>query len=298
MRVAAVDIGTNSVRMLLRDGDAELARTAVITRLGQGVHTAGRLADGAVARTLDELTRLRAILDEHDVHRVRAVATSAVRDAADGDAFLDRAAAILGTRPVLLSGEEEGRLTFVGATAPLDPARGPFLVVDIGGGSTEFIVGTDRLDGVRSVDIGCVRLTEAHLHHDPPLPEELANAIGLAADHLEDVRRELPLVDEARTLVGVAGTITTVAAVELGLAVYDRARVHHLELDRAAVEDVFRTLATEPLADRVHNPGLQPERADVIVGGLCILVAIMRGLEAPSLLVSETDLLDGIVAQA
>jgi exopolyphosphatase/guanosine-5'-triphosphate,3'-diphosphate pyrophosphatase len=145
-----------------------------------------------------------------------------------------------------------------------------------------------------SVDVGCVRLTERFLHSDPPTPEELSAAITVTTAHLEDVARILPATREARCLVGLAGTVTTVAAVELGLQEYDRDRTHHLRLTRAAAEDVFRTLATEARADRIHNPGLEEARADVIVGGCCVLVAVMRFFEADELLVSEADLLDGL----
>ncbi len=169
-------------------------------------------------------------------------------------------------------------------------------MVDIGGGSTEIIVGSASVEAVRSLDVGCVRLTEKYLHHDPPRPEELTDAIGWAVEHVADVQREVPGVSDARTIVGLAGTITTVAAVELGLADYDRSAIHHFTLTRDAAEDVFRTLATEDLATRVHNPGLEPARADVIVGGCCVLVALLRTLGADSMLVSEADILDGLVA--
>lgn len=185
-------------------------------------------------------------------------------------------------------------MSFLGATGDLDPARGPFLIVDIGGGSTEFIVGTDHVEGVISVDVGCVRLTEKFLAHDPPLPEELSACISLADAYLDDVVREVPAVAEARTLVGVAGTITTVAAVEIGLAEYDRDRIHHFRLTRDAAEDVFRTLATESRAERIHNPGLEKARADVIVGGCCVLVALFRRFGFDEMIVSEADILDGL----
>jgi exopolyphosphatase/guanosine-5'-triphosphate,3'-diphosphate pyrophosphatase len=247
-----------------------------------------------VERTLDCLRGYREILDRHGVERVRVAATSASRDAANRDEFFGAVEALIGTRPELLSGAEEGRLSFRGATGELDPASGPFLVVDIGGGSTEFIVGADRVEGVMSVDIGCVRLTEKFLHHDPPQPEELSACISLTDAYLDDVVREIPAVAEARTLVGLAGTVTTVAAVEIGLETYDRDRIHHFHLTREAAEDVFRTLATESRADRVHNPGLEEARADVIVGGCCVLVALFRHLGFDEMIVSEADILDGL----
>jgi exopolyphosphatase/guanosine-5'-triphosphate,3'-diphosphate pyrophosphatase len=296
--IASLDLGTNSTRVLVAHPvDAALDivdRRNTITRLGQGVGATGRLDDQAVERTLDCLRGYREVLDRHRVERVRAAATSAVRDAANRDEFLDAVEAVVGVRPELLSGTDEGRLSFLGATSDLDPARGPFLIVDIGGGSTEFIVGTDRVDGVVSVDVGCVRLTEKFLAHDPPLPEELSACISLTDAYLDDVARELPASAEARTLVGLAGTITTVAAVELGLATYDRDRIHHFVLTRAAAEDVFRTLATEARADRIHNPGLEEARADVIVGGCCVLVALFRRFGFDEMVVSEADILDGL----
>jgi exopolyphosphatase/guanosine-5'-triphosphate,3'-diphosphate pyrophosphatase len=297
--VAALDCGTNSTRLLVARGGPdgaleELDRRMVITRLGAGVDARGALDPSAVERTLDVLRGYRRAMDEHGVERVRASGTSAVRDAANGDAFLAAAGDVLGAPVELLSGDDEGRTAFAGATADLDPDSGPFLVVDIGGGSTEFIVGTTEPEGLVSADVGCVRLTERFLHSDPPRPEELSAAISVTEAHLEDVVRLLPATREARCLVGLAGTVTTVAAVELGLHEYDRSRTHHFRLTRAAAEDVFRTLATEARADRVHNPGLEEARADVIVGGCCVLVAVMRFFEADELLVSESDLLDGL----
>ena len=296
--IASVDLGTNSTRVLVArptDGRLEtLDRRNTITRLGQGVEASGRLAPEAVERTLACLRGYREILDRHGVERLRVAATSASRDAANRDEFFDAVEALVGTRPELLSGDEEGRLSFRGATGELDPATGPFLVVDIGGGSTEFIVGTDRVDGVMSVDIGCVRLTEKFLHHDPPQPEELSACISLTDAYLDDVVREIAAAGEARTLVGLAGTVTTVAAVEIGLDTYDRDRIHHFHLTHEAAEDVFRTLATESRADRVHNPGLEEARADVIVGGCCVLVALFRHFGFDEMIVSEADILDGL----
>jgi exopolyphosphatase/guanosine-5'-triphosphate,3'-diphosphate pyrophosphatase len=294
--VAAIDCGTNSTRLLIeRDGEA-LERRMVITRLGKGVDATGKLDPEAIDRTLEVLRELRIAMDEHGVERVRVAATSAARDATNAEDFLAPAEAIVGTRPELLAGDEEGGLAFAGATAGLDQARGPFLVIDIGGGSTECMVGTDAVTDVRSFDIGCVRLTEKHLASDPPEPEELSNAIAEAGAWFEDLVREVPDAARANTVIGVAGTITTVAAIEIGVPAYDRSATHHFVLTRAAVEDVFRTLATERLADRVHNPGLEAARTDVIVGGLCILVAFMRTLGLDELLVSESDILDGLAA--
>ncbi|MGQ0432320.1 MAG: Ppx/GppA phosphatase family protein [Microthrixaceae bacterium] len=297
--LAAIDCGTNSTRLLISEGVGRqrrvLDRQAIITRLGQGVDATGQLDPAAIERTVDVLLRYKSSIDAHGATAVRMTATSAARDAGNADAFFDAAEAAIGVRPELISGEEEGQLIFAGATAELDPADGPFLVVDIGGGSTELIVGSDAAQGVRSLDVGCVRLSEKHLRTDPPAPEELANAIAEVTDGIEDVLRVLPLAKEARTVVGLAGTITTVVAVEIGLAEWDRDAIHHFRLSRTSAEDVFRTLATESLADRLHNPGLEAARADVIVGGCCVLVGLFRTLGIDEMLVSEADILDGLV---
>lgn len=294
--VAAIDCGTNSTRLLVsRDGAETLDRLMTITRLGEGVDHTGRLAPEAIERTLDCLRRYREAMDRHGVEAVRITATSAARDAANREEFFDAGEAVVGTRPELLSGLAEGQLSFRGATAELDPAMGPFLVVDLGGGSTELSVGTTVCEAAMSLDVGCVRLTEKYLHGDPPLPEELHACLSVTGDHLDDVDREIPSARQARTLVGLAGTISTAAAVEQGLHAYDRDKIHHFELTKNAAEDVFRTLATESRADRAFNPGLEPGRVDVIVGGMTILVKIMRHFGFESCLVSESDILDGMV---
>ncbi|MGH9273782.1 MAG: exopolyphosphatase [Acidimicrobiales bacterium] len=297
--LAAIDCGTNSTRLLISEGSGRqrraLDRQQTITRLGKGVDATGRLDPEAIERTVATLIRYKASIDAHGATAVRMTATSAARDASNSAEFFDAAEAAIGVRPELISGEEEGQLSFAGATADLDPAEGPFLVVDIGGGSTECIVGTTRVDAVRSLDLGCVRLTEKHLVSDPPAPEELSNAIAEATDLFEELWREVPEMQAAHTVVGLAGTITTIAAVEIGLVEWDRDVIHHFRLTRGAAEDVFRTLATERLADRIHNPGLEPARADVIVGGCCALVALFRTLGIDEMLVSEADILDGLV---
>ncbi len=298
--LAAIDCGTNSTRLLVaRGGGADkeaLARINTITRLGRGVDASGRLAPEAIERTLAALREYRAVIDEHGAEKVRITATSAARDASNSDEFFDAAERIIGVRPELLSGDEEAELSFLGATAELDPESGPYLVVDIGGGSTEFIVGSDAVEGARSIDIGCVRFTEQYIEHDPPQPEELHACISVTTSWLDDISRELPGMTSASTVVGLAGTVTTVAAVELGLAEWDRDAIHHFRLERDAIEDVFRTLATESLEDRKHNPGLEEARADVIVAGTCILVALVRWLGTDEILVSESDILDGLIA--
>jgi exopolyphosphatase / guanosine-5'-triphosphate,3'-diphosphate pyrophosphatase len=310
-RLAAIDMGTNSTRLLVADSNgggpadplSTIERHMHITRLGQGVNASRRLHPDAIERTLAVLRKYRDIMDSTGVEAVRASATSAARDAANREELLAPAAEILGTPIQLLSGEEEGRLTFLGATTGLD-APAPHLVVDIGGGSTEFTVGTGtpagergapELAGTISVDVGCVRLTEAWLHSDPPAPEELSQALSVVQAYLDDVDRLLPAAGQARTLIGTAGTVTTVAAVEIGLPQYDPEVLHHFHLTREAAEDVFRTLATESAADRRHNPGLEPGRVDVIVGGAAVLVAVMRHWGFEEMIVSEADILDGLI---
>jgi exopolyphosphatase/guanosine-5'-triphosphate,3'-diphosphate pyrophosphatase len=295
--LAGIDCGTNSTRLLVADGEGRpLERLMRITRLGQGVDATGRLAPEAIARTAAVLRDYREVLDRLGAEKVRMTATSAARDAANREEFFAAATEAVGVPPELLGGEEEARLSFLGATAELDAGDGPFLVADIGGGSTEFAVGVPpEPDGVLSADIGCVRLTEKFLHSDPPLPEELSQAFDVVHGHLDDVARVIPSVADVRRFVGLAGTVTTMAAVELGLAAYDRDRIHHFVLTRAAAEDVFRTLATERRADRIHNPGLEEARADVIVGGAIIVTGIMRYFELDECLVSEADILDGLV---
>lgn len=292
--VAAIDCGTNSTRLLVHDASATVERLMTITKLGQGVDATGRLSTDAIERTVDCLRGYREVMDRHGVGRVRITATSAARDAANRDDFFAAAEHVIGTRPELLSGEEEGRLSFRGATADLDPADGPFLVVDIGGGSTEFAVGAEKADAAMSLDIGCVRLTEKYIEHDPPRPEELLACLSITEAYLDDVAREMPAAFEAKRLVGLAGTVSTAAMVEQGLAEYDRSAVHHFVLTKDAAEDVYRTLVTESRDDRRHNPGLEPGRVDTIVGGMCILVRIMRFFGFEECLVSEADILDGL----
>jgi exopolyphosphatase / guanosine-5'-triphosphate,3'-diphosphate pyrophosphatase len=302
-RLAAVDMGTNSTRLLVAESAdgagpggplSTIERHMQITRLGQGVDAARRLHPDAIERTLTVLRKYRDVMDATGVEGVRATATSAARDAANREDLLGPAAEILGTTVELLSGQDEGRLTFLGATTGLD-APAPHLVVDIGGGSTEFTVGTGTPEGTMSVDVGCVRLTEAWLHSDPPAPEELSQALSVVQAYLDDVDRLLPAAGQAQTLIGTAGTVTTVAAVEIGLPEYDPDVLHHFRLTRAAAEDVFRTLATEAAEDRRHNPGLEAGRVDVIVGGAAVLVAVMRHWGFDELIVSEADILDGLI---
>ncbi len=301
-RFAAVDIGTNSVRLLVADVEGEgrdasltpVERLMRITRLGQGVDASRALAPEAIERTLTVLREYRGVIERLGVEQVRATATSAARDSTNREDFFGPATDALGATPELLSGEEEAKLSFLGATAGLD-APAPYLVVDIGGGSTEFVVGTSEPEGLRSVDVGCVRITEQFLHSDPPAPEELSSAVSIVRDEVADVLREIPEMRSAKTLIGLAGTVTTVAAIELGIPAYDTNAIHHFRLSRDAAEDVFRTLALEAAVQRRHNPGLEAERVDVIVGGALVLVSILRVLGFDEVLVSEADILDGLV---
>ena len=256
---------------------------------------AGRLSPAGIAATLEVLGEYRSEMDRFDLAGVRMTATSAVRDAANRDDFLSAARRCVGVDAELLSGDEEARLGFLGATADLDPLDGPFLVVDIGGGSTEFAFGAASCDAAMSLDVGCVRMTERFLTSDPPSALELSSCLSVLEQYWSDVTSAMPMVGSAKRFVGLAGTVSTVAAVEIGLADYDRDRIHHFTLTKAAVEDVFRTLATESLADRRHNPGLEAQRADVIVGGCCVLVSIMRTFGFDECLVSEADILDGLI---
>ena len=295
--VAAVDCGPNSTRLLVVDGEGRpVERLMRITRLGQGVDAGRRLQPEAVARVVAVLGEFREVLDRHRVERVRVAATSAARDAANRDELFDAAEAVLGTRPELLDGVEEARLSFAGATAGLPPGGPPLLVADIGGGSTELVVGVpgEEPAGAISLDVGCVRLTERWIEHDPASPEELANALGEVRDVLEDADRQVPALAGAGRLVGLAGTVSALASLDLGLATYDREKVHHHVLSRPVVEDWFRTMAMGDRDDRLGNPGLEEGRADVIVGGLCVLVSILRHRGFDSCLVSESDILDGL----
>jgi exopolyphosphatase/guanosine-5'-triphosphate,3'-diphosphate pyrophosphatase len=295
--VAAIDCGTNSTRLLVVDeAGRPLERLMRITRLGQGVDADRRLHPDAIARVVDVLGEFRAVLDRYGVERVRTAATSAARDATNRDELFDAAEAVVGVRPELLDGLEEARLSFLGATADLPDGGPPLLVADIGGGSTELVVGVPGEEplGAVSLDVGCVRLTERWIEHDPAQPDELANALGEVRDLLEDADRQLPALAETARLVGLAGTVSAVAALDLGLGTYDRDKVHHHLLARHAIEDWFRTMAMGDRDDRLGNPGLEEGRADVIVGGLCVLVGLLRHRGFDSCLVSESDILDGL----
>jgi exopolyphosphatase/guanosine-5'-triphosphate,3'-diphosphate pyrophosphatase len=292
--VAAIDCGTNSTRLLITDAEGNpLRRLARITRLGQGVDATGQLAPEAISRTLAVLNDYRAEMDRLGVGAVRMSTTSASRDARNRADFFGPAEKIVGTRPELLSGEEEGRLSFAGATAGLDPHGGPYVVVDIGGGSTEVVLGPPPR--AVSMNVGCVRLTERYLRHDPPLDEELAAAADTVRESLQSVISQLPGIFDAPVLVGLAGTITTLAAIQLGLVAYEPDSTHHSVLTRRQVDELVARLAGVDRATRLGFAGLEAARADVIVGGAVVLATLMEQLHLETCLVSETDILDGMV---
>jgi exopolyphosphatase / guanosine-5'-triphosphate,3'-diphosphate pyrophosphatase len=293
---AAVDIGSGSLRYLAFDERGQIVGgRSVITRLGDALDRTGRLDPDAMKRSLEALASFRA---EHPtINDWHALATAACREATNGAEFLAQAAEALGGRePAVLSGDDEGRYAFIGATSALPPTDGHTVVVDLGGASTEFVIGHTEAEHQISVKVGALRLTNTELPSDPPRPEELTNAIGVMTDHVDDVELALPVPIRGGRFVGVGGTFSTMAAVEIGLPVFDRTKVHGFVLTRAAAEDVFRTLATESLADRVHNPGLSRERAPFIVGGCCGVVAIMRRLDLAEIIVSTANVLDGYAA--
>jgi exopolyphosphatase/guanosine-5'-triphosphate,3'-diphosphate pyrophosphatase len=294
---AAIDIGSNSTNLLIVDQSGQtLERIVRSTRLGANVATTGALSAESMQRTLECLSEYESLIKQHKVSRRRTVATAACRVANNTNQFFAEVKKISGTEPELISGEIEGALSFVGATSSLDEKMAT-LVIDIGGASTELMVGTETLDFAVSIPFGAVNLTEAELHRDPPRPEELTNAISLVSDAIDDVAHNYPLMGQIDRVVGVAGTIVTVAAVEVGQKTFDPSALYKLKLSREAVEDVFRTLATERLSDRVFNPGLPRDRADIIVGGCCVLVAVMRRLQISEIVVSQYNLLDGIISE-
>ena len=295
--LAAIDIGSNSTNLLIVDQAGKtLERIVRSTRLGANLTTTGVLSAESIQRTLESLNEYEVLIKRHNVLSRRTVATAACRVAKNTDEFFAAVKKISGAEPELISGEIEGALSFVGATSSFSD-KSPTLVIDIGGASTELMVGSETLDFAVSLPFGAVNVTESELHRDPPRPEELTNAISLVSDAVDDVAHNYPQVSQVDRIVGVAGTIVTVAAVEVGQKVFDTNSLHELRLTRQAVEDVFRTLATEPLKDRVFNPGLPSDRADIIVGGCCVLVAVMRRLQISELVVSQYNLLDGLIAE-
>ncbi|HVL98320.1 MAG TPA: Ppx/GppA phosphatase family protein [Egibacteraceae bacterium] len=297
-RVAAVDVGTNSVRLLVAEpGDplTEIHRDTRITRLGAGVDANGRLDDSALARTLDCIGHYAGAWADLGATRVRIAATSAVRDAADRERFFDGAQQRSGVLPEVLTGEQEARTAFAGATCSVtgDP---PFLVLDIGGGSTELILGDRAPAAMVSRQLGCVRLTESHLGGNPPAPAEVEGARAVIDGHLDAVEGSLDPAS-ARTLVGVAGTVTTLAALHLELRTYLPQRIHGTRVPYARVRALTERLVAMPSAEIAALGPVAPGREDVIVGGALILERVMARYGFADVLVSEADILDGLALE-
>jgi exopolyphosphatase/guanosine-5'-triphosphate,3'-diphosphate pyrophosphatase len=311
-RVAAIDCGTNSLRLLIADVDpvrhelADIERRMEIVRLGQGVDATGRLAPEALERTFRVLADYERLILATGVTAVRMVATSATRDASNAAEFSQGVQDTLGITPEVITGRAEARLSFAGATAELTaPGPGPhpeppYLVVDIGGGSTEFVLGKPGADPSEagdlaeiSVDIGCVRLTERHLHADPPAQAEVAAATADIDRALDDVATAIA-VQEARSLVGLAGSVTTVTAIALDLPVYDASKTHHARIPASRVHEVTAELLTTTRTERAAIGSLHPGRVDVIGAGALILDRVMQRFGFAELVTSEHDILDGI----
>ncbi|OBF63787.1 exopolyphosphatase [Mycobacterium sp. 852002-51971_SCH5477799-a] len=309
-RLAGIDCGTNSIRLLIADFDggrlSDVHRETRIVRLGQGVDATGEFAPDAIARTRAALTDYAALIDEHGARRVRMVVTSAARDVANREAFFAMTADVLGAVlpgavAEVITGAEEAELSFRGAVGELDSATGPFVVVDLGGGSTEIVVGADAEGGVAasySADIGCVRLTERCLHSDPPTPEEVAAARRVVRERLGVALEAVP-VEGAKTWVGLAGTMTTLSALAHNLTAYDSAAIHLSRVPDDDLLSVCERLIGMTRAERAALPPMHEGRADVIGGGAIVVEELARELRARAgidqLTVSEHDILDGIV---
>ncbi|MFD8594461.1 exopolyphosphatase [Kitasatospora sp. NPDC059646] len=302
-RVAAIDCGTNSIRLLIADLDPEtggitdLDRRMLIVRLGQGVDRTGRLHPEALARTFAACREYAEVIAAHGVgpDRIRMVATSASRDAENAAEFTAGVKDILGITPSVVSGDEEARLSFTGATRELlgGPHRPPYLVFDLGGGSTEFVLGEQDVRAAHSMDIGCVRMTERHFAGGQPTEEQIAAARADIRAALDTVAGSVPLTEGA-TLVGLAGTVTTVAGIALELPGYDSERIHHAVLTVQQVRETAQWLLHSSHAERAAVPVMHPGRVDVIAAGALVLLEIMERTGAAELLVSEHDILDGI----
>ncbi|MFG3235589.1 exopolyphosphatase [Streptomyces antibioticus] len=306
-RVAAVDCGTNSIRLLVADCDpatgelTELDRRMTIVRLGQGVDRTGRLAPEALERTFAACREYAAVIEELGARRLRFVATSASRDAENRDEFVRGVLDILGVEPEVISGDQEAEFSFTGATRELagrqDLTR-PYLVVDIGGGSTEFVVGDGAVRAARSVDIGCVRMTERHLVRDgvvtdPSAPEQIA-AIRADIEAALDLAEKTVPLREAHTLVGLAGSVTTISAIAQNLPAYDSSAIHHSRVSRTQVREITDRLLHSTHIERTEIGALHPGRVDVIAAGALILLTLMERTDAQEVVVSEHDILDGI----
>ncbi|GII88828.1 hydrolase [Sphaerisporangium siamense] len=295
-RVAAIDCGTNSVRLLIADvtggGLTDVERRLEIVRLGQGVDRTGRLAPEALERTFGAMRGYAKLIKEHGASPVRVVATSATRDAANRADFVTGVREIFGVEPEVVTGAEEARLSFVGATAGLSGVEPPVLVFDIGGGSTEFVLGSETVENVLSVDIGCVRLTERHLASGVT-PQAVAAAGADIDAALDRVAAEVP-VERARTVIGLAGTVTTIAGIALDAPAYDPERNHGARIEAARVHEISRRLLAMSHDERAAIPVMHPGRVDVIGAGGLILDRILARFGFPEVLVSEHDILDGL----
>ncbi|OBI58600.1 Ppx/GppA phosphatase family protein, partial [Mycobacterium sp. E796] len=304
---AAIDCGTNSIRLLIADADGgrlrDVHRETRIVRLGQGVDATGEFAPEAIARTRAALTDYASLLKAHGVERVRMVATSAARDVANRDVFFAMTAEVLGAVlpgavAEVISGAEEASLSFHGAVGDLDSSAAPFVVVDLGGGSTEIVLGSERVVAAYSADIGCVRLTERCLHSDPPTPDEVAAARAVVRERL-DVALGVVDVEGARTWVGLAGTMTTLSALAHNMTAYDSAAIHLSRVPGADLLAVCERLIGMTRSQRAALPPMHEGRADVIGGGAIVVEELARELRARAgideLIVSEHDILDGIV---
>jgi exopolyphosphatase/guanosine-5'-triphosphate,3'-diphosphate pyrophosphatase len=297
MRVAAIDCGTNSIRLLIADIDGnnfrEVVRDMEIVRLGQGVDQTGQFHPDAIARTLAAVDNFAAEIAKRGVEKIRFCATSATRDATNRHLFVDGVRERLGIEPEVISGNEEAALSFAGAIQDLDPAEGPFLVIDIGGGSTEFVFGTSSVEAARSVNIGCVRMTERHFANDPATPEQIELARTDIQAAIAQAAAEVPIT-QAKTLVAVAGTATTVAAAALNLPEYDRYAIHLARITAAQVHDASTMFLTKNREERLALGYMHPGRVDVIPAGALVLSEIIKATGATGFVASESDILDGM----
>ncbi len=296
MRVAAIDCGTNSIRLLIADvtdaGLVDVARVMRVVRLGEGVDVTGRLAPAAIERTWSAVEDYAAQIRQAGVERVRMVATSASRDADNAEEFTAGVVQRLATPPEVISGDEEARLSFAGAVSVLE-VPGRVAVVDIGGGSTEFVVGRHEVEVSVSEDIGCVRMTERHLRSDPPSAEEIAAATADIDAAIADALDGTSFAS-ADQIVGLAGSVTTVAALAMGLPEYDSRLIHGSRITSRQVHEVTRRMLAATRADRAAEPVMHPGRVDVIGGGALVLDRIVHLGGFDEVIVSEHDILDGI----
>lgn len=299
--VAVIDCGTNSTRILIVDGEGRtLAREMTITRLGEGVAQTGVLGDAALDRVFTCLTRYRAIMDRFGVSDGKLVATSAARDAANGPEFLARCKEITGITPALLTGEEEATASYIGATADLEGSSQPVMIIDIGGGSTELACRVGDQMVAFSMQLGCVRVSEAAFHQPTVTTDEAEVARVMIEREIDRMFAAVPAFGElvgAVRLVGLAGTVATIAQMDAGISEYDRDAVHHRILRRSDVQRWYDTLAAETASERLRHAGMVPGREDVLVGGLLVLDAVMARFGIEELLSSECDILDGVAAQ-